>query len=237
MKKISLLRDLEKYHVFNLKTVKEITEKDSSYAKLLVYRLRKEGLVFEIEKNKYTTKKDPILVSSNIIWPCYISGWSALRYYNLTEQLPQVIFVITTRSRKKRGIDFNNEKIVFIKIKPKYFFGYQKKIYQNFNIFIAEKEKALIDSSLFRKISFSEISDIVKNNIRTINIKLLVNYLIKIKSKSLAKRFGFLLDKLGIDRYNELKKFIDFKYIPLDYAVPQKGKKNKKWRIIENVEL
>src|SRR3989338_3035080 len=89
VKKIELIKELEKYPVFNLKTAREIIEKDSNYSKLVVHRLNKEGLIFEIEKNKYTTKKDPILISSSIIWLCYISGWSALRYYNLTEQLPQ----------------------------------------------------------------------------------------------------------------------------------------------------
>lgn len=237
MNKINLIRKLEKYPVFNLKTLKDIIDKDSGYSKLVIYRLKKDKLIFEIEKNKYTTKKDAILISSNILWPSYISGWSALRYYNLTEQLPQIILIITTRKRKKKEIKFNNTKIIFTKVKPKYFFGYKKEIYSEFNIFIAEKEKALIDSALLKKVSFSEICGIIKNNIENIDINLLMSYLIKIKNKALIKRFGFLLDKLNIDRYNEVKKFINFKYIPLDYALSKKGKKDKKWKVIENVKL
>lgn len=237
MKRLSLLKELEKHPVFNLKTVKETIGKNSNYAKLVIYRLKKDGHVFEIEKNKYTTKKDPVLVASNIIWPCYISCWSALRYYNLTEQLPQNIHVITTRTRKKRQISFNNTKIIFITIKPKYFFGYKKERYQDFNIFIADKEKAIIDSALFKKVSFSEICSILKNNVKNVNTNLLTDYLLKTRNKALIKRFGYLLSKLGIDEYGKLKKLIDFKYVPLDYALPSKGKKDKKWRVIENVEL
>lgn len=235
MKRIGLIRELEKYPVFTLKKVKEITGKDSSYAKLLVYRLKKDNLLFSIEKNKYTIKKEPLIVASNMIWPSYISCWSALRYHNLTEQLPQAIFVVTTRARKEREVTFNNIKIIFIKVKPKYFFGYKKERYQDFDIFIAEPEKALIDSALFKKVSFSEICSMIKNNLKIIDIGLLFDYLIRIKNKTLIKRFGFLLDELGIE--NKLKKFIDFKYVPLDYSLPAKGKKNRKWRIIENVEL
>ena len=237
MNKINLIRELERYPVFNLKTLREIIEKDSSYSKLVVYRLKKDKLIFEIEKNKYTTKKDTLLISSNIIWPSYISGWSAIRHYNLTEQLPQTILVITTKKRKKKEINFNNTKIVFTKVRQKYFFGYRKERYGNFDIFIAEKEKALIDSALFKKISFSEIFDIMRNNIKDINIDLLISYLIKIKNKALIKRFGFLLDKLGVDKYNKLNKFINSKYVILDYALEKKGKKNKKWKVIENVRL
>jgi predicted transcriptional regulator of viral defense system len=235
MKKIYLLKELEKYPVFNLKIVKEIIRKNSNYAKLVLHRLKKDELIFEIEKNRYTTKKDSVLIASNIIWPSYISCWSALRYHNLTEQLPQVISVITTRTRRKKVIVFYNTKIIFTKVKPRYFFGYRREKYQNFNIFLAEKEKALIDSALLKKISFSEISSIVEKNMDDIDTDLLVKYLLKIKNKTLIKRFGFLLEKLGIDKYTRLRKFIDFKYIALDYALPKEGKKDRKWKVIENV--
>lgn len=237
MKKIELIRKLERYPVFNLKILKEIIGKENNYAKIVIHRLKKDCLIFEIERNKYTTNKDLMAIASNITWPSYISCWSALRYHNLTEQLPQNIFVMTTRSRKKRKINFNDSQIIFIKIKPKYFFGYGKERYGNFDIFIAEKEKALIDSVLFKKISFSEICDIIKKNIKNIDINLLIEYLIRIKNKALIKRFGFLFDLLSIDKYNEVRKFIDYKYIPLDYSISGKGKKNKKWKVIENVEL
>src|SRR3989344_6017755 len=119
MKNIELIRKLEKYPVFGLKTVRDIIEKDENYTKLVMHRLKKNKLILEIEKNKYSLNRDPIIVASNIIWPCYISIWSALRYHNLTEQLPHFIFVITTRTRKKREINLGSTKILFIKIKPK----------------------------------------------------------------------------------------------------------------------
>ena len=48
---------------------------------------------------------------------------------------------------------------------------------------------------------------------------------------------GFLLDLLDMDLYDKLKRHINYQYIPLDYAISSKGKKNKKWRVIENVKL
>ncbi len=236
MKRLSLLKELEKHPVFNLKIAKEIMGKNSNYAKLVIHRLKKDEHVFEIEKNKYTTKKDPILVASNLIWPSYMSCWSALRYYNLTEQLPQNIHIITTRKRRKRQISFNNTKIILITIKPKYFFGYRKARYHDFDIFIADKEKALIDSAMLKKVSFSEICSILKENMKSIDTDLLTGYLLKIRNKTLIKRFGFLLSKLGIDEYEKLKKLIAYKYVPLDYALPSKGRKDKKWKVIANAE-
>jgi len=237
MKKIELLKKLAEYVTFSNKTVREITKKDSDYAKLLIYRLKKEGLIFAIEKNKYTLHKDAFIIASKIVWPSYLSCWTALRYYNLTEQLPQDIFVITTRARKRNVLNFENTKIILIKVKPKYFFGFKKEYYDGFTIFIAEPEKALIDSALFKKISFSEIISIVKERKNALNIKKLVCYLLKIKNKTLIKRFGFLLDSIGADFFAKFKKYLDYKYAVLDTVMPKKGKKNKKWRIIENVGL
>jgi len=237
MKSIELIRKLEKYPVFTLKILGELIEKNRNYSKLVAYRLKKNNFITEIEKNKYSVNKDPIIIASNIIWPSYLSCWSALRYHNLTEQLPNTIFIMTTKARKKKEINFNNSRIIFIKIKSKYFFGYKKERYGEQDIFMAEKEKAVIDSVLFKKISFSEISSVLKNNINEINMNLFNDYLIKIKNKALIKRFGFLFDKLGFDCYDKLKRLVDAKYIKLDYTMGAEGKKDKKWRIIENVKI
>lgn len=237
MNKIRLLKELERYVIFNNKVLRDITGKPSSYVKLLVYRLKKQDLVFEIERNKYTVHKDSLLIASRIVWPSYLSCWTALRYHNLTEQLPTSIFVITTRARKKSRLKFENTEIIFIKIKPKYFFGFNKENYGGFTIFMADPEKALIDSALFKKISFLELYSMMKEHKKEINMKLIIIYLKRIKNKTLIKRFGFAFDKLGFDLFSKLKRFINDKYVFLDYAGASKGKKNKKWRLTENAEL
>lgn len=236
MKTIELIENLKKYPVFNIKKVKEIINKNDKYTKLVIHRMKKEKLITKIEKNKYTCQKDILVVASNIIWPSYISCWSALRYHNLTEQLPENIFIVTTKAKKKNIITINSNKIIFIKVIPRYFFGYNKEIYNNFEIFVADKEKAIIDSVLLKKVSFSEICGIIKSNKEEINFNILIEYLIKIKNKAIIKRFGFLLYYIGIDT-KKLEELIDSKYIVLDYSLKLKGKKNKKWKVIENVEL
>lgn len=234
MKRIKLLKKLENYPLFTNKTVREITQKSPNYVKLLLYRLKKEDLIYEIEKNKYTMHKDVLLFASNLAWPSYLSCWTALRFHNLTEQLPTKIFVVTTRPKKRRILRFEHTDIVFIKTKQKYFFGYKKEAYSGFIIFMAEPEKSLIDSALFKKISFSELFDILKNNKEKINMNLLVDYLLKIKKKNLIKRFGFILDSLGFDFFDKFNKFIDNKYLALDYTLKRIGEKDNKWKVIKN---
>lgn len=235
MKKLQILRKLEKYPAFGIRELKNITGKEE-YARIIMHRLKKEGLICEIQRNRYTLKDNPLEFASSIVWPSYISCWSALRFYNMTEQLPNDIFVITPRKRKKSVIKFKSAKIIFIKAGQKLFFGYKKERYGDSEIFIAEKEKAIIDSALFKTASFSEIAGIVKENINEINTGILAEYLLKINDRALTKRFGFLLDSIGIDLHNKLKKAKGYNYVPLDYAMKKIGKKDKKWRVIVNAE-
>lgn len=237
MKTLELLKKLEMYATFNLATFRKLAGASTAYAPVYVHRLKKAGYVRELQKGTYTVHKDPLIVASRIVWPSYISLWSAIRHHNLTEQLPQDVWVITTRRLWRKEISFGDAKIIFARTKPRYFFGYKKTTISNFEVFVAEPEKAILDGMLLRKISFSELAGIIKNNIKTLNIKRLVSYAIETKNKPLIKRLGYLLDESGIDCHAKFKKWIGDSFVPLEYSLPPKGEKDKKWMIIKNVML
>jgi len=237
MKKLGLLRELSKYPVFDNRKVRALTGKSRGYVKLFIYRWKKEGLIKEIERDKYTVHEDPLLIASNLTWPSYISGWAALRYHNLTEQLPTVIHVVTTRGRKRRKLEFGGAQVVFIRVKPRSFFGFEKIQLGGFDVFMAEPEKALVDSALLRQASFSEVAEVTRNNFKSLDFGKLVDHLLKIENGALARRFGYLLEKLGAKAQGRLRKFIGKGYTRLDYAMPAKGRKNERWMVVDNVGL
>jgi len=237
MKTISVLKALEKYVMFDVNIVKSIIKKDIPYTRLFLHRMKRAGYIFEVERNKYTVHKDAFLIASRIVWPAYVSMWSAVRFYNLTEQIPQFVWVVTTRKKRRNKINLANTTIFFVLTKPKYFFGFKKIDYKGFEIFIAEPEKSIIDGVLFRRISASEIFFILKNNLKSLNTNKLLTYAIKTKNKALIKRLGFMLDKLGLDYRNKLRKYIYHPYTSLEYNLPPKGELNEKWKIVENVKM
>jgi len=192
MKK-ALLTALKRYPVFTVRAISDVLDVSRDYAYTVAYRLKKAGEIHEIEKGKYTMEEDAFLVASWITWPSYISGWAALNYYKLTEQLPFTIHVVTTRKRKNKIIAYGNSRIEFIKIKESAFFGFRRVVYQNKEIFIAEEEKALIDALATKKMSLGEARDIIENNKRKLNKTKLLSYA-KI-TKGLAKKLkGFPYD-------------------------------------------
>ncbi len=175
---------LQNYPVFTVRDLSSLLNKKRDYAYLQAYRWKKKKLIHEIEKGKYTLEDDPFLISSWIVWPSYISGWAALHYYHLTEQLPFTIQVITTRRRKKRVLDYGKAKIGFATVRSPFFIGFQRVIYQQKEIFIAEKEKALIDALATRKMSLAESIEIIKNNKGKINLRKLFSYAAMVKGLS-----------------------------------------------------
>lgn len=228
---LELLEQLKRYPVFGTIAVMNKTGKSNEYANLVIHRLRKRGLIYRIERNKYTVFNDAFLIASRITWPSYISCWSALKYHNLTEQVPQDITVVTAADKK--ALRFNNIKIRFAKLNKKWFFGYEKVKYDGFEIFVADVEKSIIDSALLREVSFSEIKEIMANNQGEIKTGKLVKYLRRIGNKSLIKRFGYVLEELGKDYSGKLKKYVDATIIPPDYS-KKGGDKNRKWRVAIN---
>ncbi|MDO8554132.1 MAG: hypothetical protein Q7S22_04970 [Candidatus Micrarchaeota archaeon] len=195
--KIMILKELQKYPVFTAKTIRDITGKERQYGNLILHRLKKAGLIFKLERDKYTVHEDSWIVASNILWPSYISGWAALQYYHLTEQLPWRIDIITTGQKKKREITFGNSRIRFIKTKPEYMFGFRKEHYHGFEIFIAEKEKCIADSFVFKKVSDEELLDIVSKHKEELDIRLITKYIKKMVRRPWAKNAEYFLERLN----------------------------------------
>ncbi len=228
MKTILLLRILEKYPLFTFNEFVRITGKGVNYCRTHLYRLKKEKLLFELEKGKYTVHENPLLFASLITTPSYISFWTALRFYNLTDQLPMQIMIASKKSKK--AVHFLTTTITFHKLR--YFWGYAKTRYEQFDIFIAEPEKCLLDSLLTGTVPLHEIAKAIDS--AEINLEQLKAFAIRTKNKSLLKRLGFLLEQKGLSA-EELLKHIDYNYIPLDLHHKKQGEKNKKWRIINNL--
>jgi len=235
METLQIVKKLEEYPTFNIDTFANIIDNDKTYAKVFLNRLKNRGIITQIQRNVYTVQEDPLIIASRIIWPSYISLWAAFRHHNLTEQIPSKISVITARSKSRKNIQMMNTTIIFEKIHPSWFFGFSKIKIQDFEVFMAEPEKALIDAVLLKKISTAEIYFILKENIKNISTIKIVDYIIRTENHALAKRFGWMLESLGCKYVKRLKKQTYKTMIPLDITRPITGLHDKKWGVVVNI--
>lgn len=186
--RIQLLKELGKYPVFTSKTIADITGKGKQYANLVLFRLKKTGEITMLERDKYTMHNDPMIIAAHMSWPSYISGWAALQYHHLTEQLPFCIEVITTRARKRRMLVLSFGRIRFIKTSSKNMFGYKKEQFHGFEIFMAEKEKAIADCYAFGLVSEGELEEIILKHKDELSLKLIKKYIAQTVRRTLIKK-------------------------------------------------
>ena len=222
MYELKILKHFKKTPVFSLSDVTQII-KSKEYAKKFLKREVERGAVKKIMRDVYTLHNDAFLVSTFVIRPSYISSISALAFHRSITQIPNAIYCFTPKTKKE--INFV-ERICYFP--TRYFFGFELRTYRNFKIPVASVEKAIIDS-----IGIVPLS-VVEEAFSEINSDKLISYLKKIKKGSIVKRIGFLAERNGFEVYDELKPFINNRYIFLDPLKAKKGKKNKRWRLIEN---
>lgn len=226
MKTLYLLKKLAQLPLFTENDISKIINKGPKYVKNLLCRLNKGELIKRIERGKYTVHDDAMVFASYVVWPSYLSLWTALKYYNMTQQQPLALFILSPTARK--NIKFGNTELIFAK--NKHMFGYKKERYSDFDIFIADREKAIIDSILF-KLPIQDINEALDDT--EINFQKLADYAKKTENISLMKRIGYLIGTKKGENYG--LKAEDSNYIILDYLGKKKGKKDKKWKVIVNL--
>lgn len=93
--------------VINLADAAEVLGLDSRSAAVRLGSLARRGWLLrvrrgiylivplEVEPGKLTTAADPWVVAEEVFRPCYIGGWSAAEYWDLTEQIFRSTLVVT----------------------------------------------------------------------------------------------------------------------------------------------
>lgn len=169
-------------------------------------RLKKAGWIREVERGKYLTLglqpahvlSNPFFIATQIARPGYVSFWSALHLYGLTEQVPRTVFVATTR--KKTPVEFEGYTFQYVRLKPTKFFGYHRERFGELPVLVAEKEKALIDALDQPRYAggIVEIAKCLANARDDLDRNKLIEYANRMQNASLRSRLGFLLTTVGL---------------------------------------
>ncbi len=229
----------------NLFTVDEalsiLKGKKPSLTKLL-HDLTAKGWLFRVSKGKYLilpleagaepqfTEHEFVLASA-LISPGYISYWSALNYYGLTEQVSKTIFIATTKRKREKhwqGLTFK-----FITLNKAKFFGYNQIQLNNHAVNIAEKEKAIVDClDLPRNCGgMVEVIKAIYSAKEELDMHKLLTYAKRMQNAAILNRLGYIFELLSLKINITPGKH----YVLFDPVGKKRGRYNKKWKIIENI--
>lgn len=224
---IHTLQNLQKT-VFTIKDVSKLIQKPAEYTWVYLHRLKSRGYIIEVERNKYTLSRDPHEVGSNLVFPSYISFLSAYSLYGFTTQIPLNVQVVTLKPKKK--LFFQGMNIEFITFQKQKIFGYSKQKFREKYFFLADKEKAIVDSLyLPEHCPLSETFEALQS--KELEIPKLVHYALQMDSFVTLKRLGYLLEKRGIDIYSEVKNKLNPRYDPLNPLLGRSRDNSARWKL------
>lgn len=213
---------------------------------VILHRLEKKGWMERIEKGKYMLVPfkattgwllHPFILASGLAKKYYISYRTALAHYAMTEQIPFYVYIVITERKKKLRHELQNYVLEFVRVKKNKFFGFKTEFIGDKNVFIAEKEKAIVDCLDKEKYTGSIIEVVKALSSKDIKLKVLKKYALKMKNASLIRRLGYLLDILKKDSSGLQKHIGKFSNIYLSNIFPKKNYGiDSKWNIIINVK-
>lgn len=187
-----ILEELEGHGkvVFTLNDAAKMMNKPKSYASKLLSSNRK---VVRIERVKYFINTgngiDLYEISSQIVFPSYVSLFAAFQYYSITDQIVTTFSVISLK--RHRSITLGGNTIEFRSVQKEKFFGYSRVQ----NIYMASVEKAIVDSLYLNLPSFSYVKEAFSTAIRRklINTEKLVEFASRMDSKIVTRKVNLLL--------------------------------------------
>ena len=171
--------------VFSLEDASRIIGKPKHYTTVF---LRRDKIVKRASNGVYyTPDATGYEIASSIVEPSYVSLISALRFHNMTEQIPNTIYVLSSKRHGSMSID--GIAVEFIKVKPSLMYGYGKIE----GAMVAEPEKAIVDMLYLGR--FEEYAEEAMEN-RAISREKLVGFAELAGKRGLVQRIEKLLEKI-----------------------------------------
>lgn len=237
-KQIKLLDILDEYgyDIFSLDMLKD--KLADIELRPALKSLTNSGLLVRLERGKYRRKNfsDDFIIANFLAPDGGIAYWSALNFYGLTEQFPNIIFVQTAL---QKNYSFEYPKIKFVKVRKQKLIGYSEQGRGNHKYRITDKEKTIADC-FDQPQHCGWYQEIIKafNNV-DLSADKLIKYCKAINNISAMKRIAFLTEFLGKPK---LGKFLDFaksvignEYSLFETGGEKTGVYNKEWKLIINI--
>jgi predicted transcriptional regulator of viral defense system len=139
-------------------------------------------------------ENNPLALAAAVVEDSYVGWWSAAAFHAFTTQMPATVFVAVTKQTKSRMVE--DTEIRFVTVPDRKFFGAKRYTVYGRNVSISDPEKTLVDCIDRPDLAGgpTELARIVHAAMAEVDQEKLVAAAIKMNSKSLLQRLGFLSD-------------------------------------------
>jgi len=196
-------------------SVKEAAEilgtKPSEVAKMLS-RWSEKGWVSRISRGVYLPVpiesqtadiaiEDAWIIAERLFSPCYIGGWSAAEYWNLTEQIHRTLIILTAQKPRKRKVSIRNIDLLLRTVPRKAMFGLRFVWRGQTKVEVSDPTRTMLDLMNDPSLGggIRPTAEIFLNYLKSNHkdTSLIVNYAERLGNGAVFKRLGFLTEKLA----------------------------------------
>lgn len=237
--------------IFSIKEAQETWE-GSTPTKTVLHRLEKKGWLQRVERGVYllipleagperTWSESSLVIAPYLIQPAAVAYWSALHYWQMTEQIPRITFVQSTK--RKLPVDVLGLRFQFVAVKEARFFGILERMLNGKKFFVTDREKTLVDCANRPDLSggVMQLAQALETGYAEIEWPKLDAYLKSWEGGTVVKRLGYLIDRLSIQiperepRLAEWRKLLSRGISPLEPGLGNSGPVVTRWGLRINV--
>ena len=146
--------------------------------------------------------ENPWLVALQLYSPCYIGGWSAAEYFDLTEQMFSTIMVMTVRKPRDRQPIYRNQSFLIRTVPESAMFGLKPVWQGQVKIMVSDPARTLGDMLIHPACGggIRMVKEMLARLIETRPemLEKLLDYGKRLGNGGLFKRLGFLLEVLDL---------------------------------------
>ncbi|MDO9566301.1 MAG: type IV toxin-antitoxin system AbiEi family antitoxin domain-containing protein [Candidatus Desulfaltia sp.] len=192
----------------------------SADAAKMLSRWSKKGWMSRIRRGLYVSVplesmtadgpiEDPWLIADRLFSPCYIGGWSAAEYFDLTEQIFSTIVVMTVQKPRDRRPVIKGTGFMLHTISEKAMFGLKPVWRGQVKISVSDPTRTMLDMLVNPALGggIRSVKDMLVNYMRSENknLKQLIEYGDRLGNGAAFKRLGFLLEKTAPDEIKAIE--------------------------------
>ncbi len=173
----------------------------------------KRGLYIPVPLESRTADvplEDPWLIAERLYIPCYIGGWSAAEYWDLTEQIFRTVVVMTTQKPRDRSPTIRGTNFMLRTVSEKAMFGFQSVWRGQTKILVSDPTRTMLDMLNDPSLGggIRSTADMLRNYLRSENknLELLTEYAERFGNGAVFKRLGFLLERSAPDEVKAIDK-------------------------------
>jgi predicted transcriptional regulator of viral defense system len=162
----------------------------------------RRGLYVRVALESRTTDislEDPWIIAERLFSPCYIGGWSAAEYWDLTEQIFSTVVVLTTQKPRDRAPVIKGTSFMLRTISEKALFGTKPVWKGKVKISVSDPTRTILDMLTDPKLGggIRPTVDMFLSYLKSENknIQLLIDYAKRLGNGAVLKRLGFLLER------------------------------------------